>query len=85
MDHLHHCASCGGDHEELKDDMRTTYVYIISLRKRLQQKCKLAQEDLVKAGDSHQYCYDKRACEREVDVGNKVFFLLPASHNKLLM
>ncbi|XP_063613940.1 uncharacterized protein LOC134787153 [Penaeus indicus] len=74
-----------GDREAIEDDTRTTYEYVINLRERLQETCKLAQKELEKAGDSYQYYYDKRAREREVNVGDKVLLLLPTSHNKLLL
>ncbi|XP_047475992.1 uncharacterized protein LOC125029857 [Penaeus chinensis] len=74
-----------GDREAIEDDTRTTYEYVVNLRERLQETCKLAQEELEKAGDSYQYYYDKRAREREVNVGDKVILLLPTSHNKLLL
>lgn len=74
-----------GDREAIEDDTRTTYEYVINLRERLQETCKLAQEELEKAGDSYQYYYDKHAREREVNVGDKVLLLLPTSHNKLLL
>lgn len=74
-----------GDREAIEDDTRTTYEYVINLRERLQETCKLAQEELQKAGDSYQYYYDNRAREREVNVGDKVLLLLPTSRNKLLL
>lgn len=69
-----------GDHEELKDAMRTTYEDVMSLRERLQQTCEPAQEESAKAINSYQYYYDKRA--REVDVGNKVLLLLNTNQRK---
>ena len=69
----------------IEDSTKTTYEHVVDMRERLQDTCKLAQEELQKAGDSYQFYYDKNASKREVSEGDKVLLLLPTSHNKLLM
>ena len=39
----------------IEDDTRTTYEYVVDMRERLQDTCKMAQEELEKAGDSYQH------------------------------
>ncbi|XP_042878233.1 uncharacterized protein LOC122257193 [Penaeus japonicus] len=73
------------DERNIKDETRTAYEYVIDLRDKLAETCKLAQEELRKAGDSYQYYYDKKAKDRYLQEGDKALLLLPTNSNKLLM
>lgn len=73
-----------GKEQEAGEDTRTTYEYVIDLRERLSETCKLAREELEKAGDSYQAYYDRKAKDRTLRVGQRVLLLLPTSNNKLL-
>lgn len=74
-----------GEENEGEGSSKTVYEYLINLRERLQDTCKLAHEELGKAGEKYQQYYDKRAKDRELAEGQRVLVLLPTSSNKLLM
>ena len=63
----------------------STYQYVIELRERLEQTCKLARENLEKMQVKQKVYYDKRARSRKFGVGDKVLLLLPTDSNKLLL
>ena len=63
----------------------STYQYVIELRDRLEQTCKLAHENLKKVQIKQKAYYDRRARSRKFNVGDKVLLLLPTDSNKLLL
>ena len=72
--------------EEIPDEqVSSTYQYVIDLRERLEQTCKLAHENLHKAQGKQKAYYDRRAKPRRFNVGDKVLLLLPTDSNKLLL
>ena len=72
--------------DEVNDEqVLSTYQYVIELRERLEQTCKLALENLEKVQIKQKTYYDKRARSRKFDVGDKVLLLLPTESNKLLL
>ena len=72
--------------DEVNDEqVLSTYQYVIELRERLEQTCKLARENLEKVQIKQKTYYDKRARSRKFDVGDKVLLLLPTESNKLLL
>ena len=72
--------------DEVNDEqVLSTYQYVIELRERLEQTCKLAQENLEKVQIKQKTYYDKRARSLKFDVGDKVLLLLPTESNKLLL
>ena len=62
-----------------------SYQYVIELRDRLEQTCKLAHENLKKVQIKQKAYYDRRARSRKFDVEDKVLLLLPTDSNKLLL
>ena len=66
------------------EQVLSTYQYVIELRDRLEQTCKLAHENLKKVQIKQKAYYDRRARSRKFDVGDKVLLLLPTDSNKLL-
>ena len=62
-----------------------TYQFVIELRERLEQTCKLARENLEKVQIKPITYYDKRARSRKFDVGDKILLLLPTESNELLL
>lgn len=62
-----------------------TYQYVTDLRNKLEETCKLVQDNLSKAGEVYKHHYDKRARRRYMHVGDKVLVLLPTDSNKLLL
>lgn len=73
-----------GNEQEVGEETRTTYEYVIDLRERLHETCKVARQELEKAGESYQAYYDRKAKDRTLKIGQKVLLLLPTSNNKLL-
>ena len=72
--------------DEVNDEqVLSTYQYVIELRERLEQTCKLARENLEKVQIKQKTYYDKRARSRKFEVGDKVLLLLPTESNKLLL
>jgi hypothetical protein len=66
-------------------EVRTTYQYVLDLKDRLQETCKLAREELQKSQKRYKVYYDRKSKDRQMSVGDKVLLLLPTDHNKLLM
>ncbi|XP_077551761.1 uncharacterized protein LOC144165881 [Haemaphysalis longicornis] len=71
--------------DDLNGEVRTTYGYLVDLRDRLEQTCKIAHEQLGKAKEKQKDYYDRKSRPRKLSVGNKVLILLPTDSNKLLM
>ena len=67
------------------EQVLSTYQYVIELRDRLEQTCKLAHENLKKVQIKQKAYYDRRARSRKFDVGDNVLLLLPTDSNKLLL
>ena len=63
----------------------STYQYVIELRDRLEQTCKLAHKNLKKVQIKQKAYYNRRARSRKFDVGDKALLLLPTDSNKLLL
>ena len=71
--------------EEEAPEISKTYEYVLDLRNRLEQTCKLPRESLSEAQGRHKHHYDKRAKDWKFEVGHKVLVLLPTDHSKLLL
>ena len=72
--------------DEVEDEeVRSTYDYVINLRKRLEHTCELAMKNLQKVQGKQKVYYDRRAKPRSFKVGDKVLLLLPTDSNKLLL
>lgn len=69
----------------LDEEAKTTYHHVFDLRNRLEETCKLAHEELTKAGARYEKIYNRKTRERCFDAGDKVLILLPTDHNKLLL
>ena len=61
------------------------YQYVMELRTRLEDTCKLAQEELVRAQETQKRIYDRTARPKKLKKGEKVLLLLPTKANKLLL
>ena len=68
-----------------EDDVQTSYSYVLNLRERLEETCKLAHEELGKAQVKYKKNYDRTSRCRTFQVGDKVLILLPTEANKLIM
>lgn len=64
-------------------DVKTTYQYVVELKDRLEETCKLAHENLRSAKFRQAKQYNKSAKERHMEIGQKVLVLRPLKRNKL--
>lgn len=72
--------------KEMPDtEVRTTYQYVLELRNRLEETCKLAREALSKNAQRYKKNFDRKTRNRSFMKGDKVLVLLPTDRNKLLM
>ncbi|XP_067684362.1 uncharacterized protein [Haliotis asinina] len=71
--------------EKTEPDVKSTYQYVVELRERLEDTCKLAKAALGKAAKKYKKYYDARSKDRRFTVGDEVLVLLPTDHNKLLL
>jgi len=67
------------------EETKTTYQYVLELRERLEETCKLAHQELKKARISQKHYYDRKARPRKMEPGEQVLIMLPTDNNKLLM
>ena len=67
------------------EEVKTTYQYVVDLCMRLEDTCKLAQEELSKNSKKYKAYYDTKAKDRLFKKGEEVLLLLPSDNNKLLM
>ena len=68
-----------------EQEVRNSYQYVTELRERLDETCRLAQEELGKAQQRQKHYYNVKSRVRKLKKGEKVLLLLPTDHNKLLM
>ena len=72
--------------KEVEDDeVKSTYQYVVDLRTRLEDTCKLAQEAAQKNSAKYKSYADSKAKNRQFQKGDEVLLLLPDDNNKLLM
>jgi RNase H-like domain found in reverse transcriptase/Reverse transcriptase (RNA-dependent DNA polymerase)/Integrase zinc binding domain/Integrase core domain len=67
------------------DEVKSTYKHVIELRNRLEETCKLAQEQLKRAKIIQKSNYDKGSVARSFRKNDKVLVLQPRRQNKLLL
>ncbi len=66
-------------------ETKSTYQYVIDLKDRLEETCKVAKAELSKSKTRYKKNYDRHARVRKFSVGDEVLLLLPTDNNKLLM
>ena len=71
--------------EQVEDEVKETYQYVLDLRARLEETCKWAEEALLKAQETQKKYFDVKAVPRSLKAGDEVLLLLPTDNNKLLM
>ena len=59
------------------EEVKTTYQYVVDLRQRLEDTCKLAQEELVKNSKKYKTYYDTKAKVRSLKKVMKFFYCFP--------
>ena len=67
------------------EETKTVYRYVVDLEQRLEETCKLAQEELLKSRETQKMYYDRKARPKSLKIGSKVLLLLPLKKNKLLL
>ena len=67
------------------EETKSTYKHVIDLRNRLEETCKLAQEQLRHAKIIQKSNYDKGSVARRFRVKDKVLVLQPRRQNKLML
>ena len=71
--------------EDINEQTKTTYQYVLELRERLENTRKLAHDELRKAqGNQHKW-FNKKAKAKHLKEGDQVLLLLPTKLNKLEM
>ena len=69
--------------EDINQQTKTTYQYVLGLRERLESTCKLAHDELRKAqGNQHKWL-NKKAKVKHLKEGDQMLLLLPTKLNKL--
>ncbi|XP_040075237.1 uncharacterized protein LOC120847507 [Ixodes scapularis] len=71
--------------ESIDPETKTTYGYMVDLRRRLEETCKTAHEELRKAQMTQKRYYDKKSGVRQLKEGDRVLILLPTDKNKLIL
>ena len=71
--------------EDINEQTKTTYQYVLELRERLESTRKLAHDELRKAqGNQHKW-FNKKTKAKHLKEGDQVLLLLPTKLNKLEM
>ena len=65
------------------EEVRTASQYVLDLRNRVEETCKIARESLRHASAKQKAHFDKKAKPRSFQVGSQVLLLLPWKKNKL--
>ena len=71
--------------EKETSEVSNTYQYVLELRNRLEETCKIARDSLYDAQSVNKHHYDKSTRQRRLKKGDEVLLLLPTSHNKLML
>lgn len=66
-------------------EIMSTYEYVFKLREKLEQTCRMAQQNLKLSEIKYKTAFDRRTRDRQFKVGDKVLFHLPTSQNELLL
>ena len=69
----------------IEDEVKEVYKYVVNLKGRLEDTCKLAQQELQKAKETKKRYYDRHSKPKVLKVGSKVLLLLLTKSNKLLL
>ena len=67
------------------EETKITYQYILDLKARLEETCKLVHASLGESQKKQKTYYDRKTENRKLKPGDKVLLLLPTDDNKLLV
>ena len=73
------------EREEAEQKLMNSHRYVLDLRNRIEETCKLAQKELESKAVQYKQHFDRKAKVRQFEVGSKVLLLLPHKTNKLEM
>ena len=68
-----------------ENELKTTYQYVLDIRERIEETCRIAGEGLSKAQATNKRYYDRKARNKDLKVGDRALLLLPTDHNKILL
>jgi transposase InsO family protein len=71
--------------EEVEDETRDAYSYMLELQERIAETCKIAQQQIEKTQIKNEMYYNKKARYRRLEIGERVLILLPLKTNKLML
>jgi len=71
--------------EQPIDEVRTTYQYVLELRNRLEETCRMVKDSLAESSVKSKKHFDRKTHMRELKAGDCVLILLPTAESKLLM
>lgn len=71
--------------ETLKEEVKTSYGYMLELREKLEETCKLAHSCLEEARAKYKGYYDRKSSNRKLKQGDLALILLPTDKNKMIM
>jgi len=71
--------------ESVESETKNSYDYVLDLKTRITETCKLAHVELQKAQTRYRNQYNRKAKSRRYKIGDQVLLLLPTDNNKLLM
>jgi len=71
--------------EDEDSEVKTLYQYVVDLRDRVKETCKMTKKELAKVQVRNQKYYNKRTRDRKLEVGDSVLLLLPTERNKLTL
>ena len=71
--------------EDVEQETKTTYQYVVDLKQRLEETCEFAPQELMKAQGNQRKYYNRKSKQRTFKAGDKVLVLRPTDNNKLLM
>jgi len=60
-----------------ESEVKTLYQYVVDLRDRVKETCKMTKKELAKVQVRNQKYYNKRTRDRKLEVGDSVLLLLP--------
>ena len=70
---------------DIEPEVKSTYQYVLDLKKRLEETCELAHQELLIAESKQHKYFNKNAKDRVFRPEEKVLLLLPTDSSKLLM
>ena len=69
--------------EEITEEEKTNAQYVLDLKERIEETCKIAKENLLQAKKTQAKYFNKKTVKRSLLVGSKVLVLKPEKKNKL--